>query len=145
MIAAFGPLNSRKEANAHTLLDRNAENIRIDFSNFDDHNCTISLEDLADPNGPKPWPPARLIGKTNNYNTAIFLTFPTIIHLGETTFSARIGPTGGKRGYTKITGLPSWGIAWYLNDLLIPEITVERGQTYLFIVEGGDDSSNPAR
>jgi len=42
-------------------------------------------------------------------------------------------------------GTPSWGIAWYINDLLIPEITVERGQTYTFIVEGGDDSSNPAR
>lgn len=60
-------------------------------------------------------------------------------------FSARIGPTGGKRGYTAITKQPSWGIAWFINDLLIPEITVERGQTYTFVVEGGDDSTNPAR
>lgn len=29
--------------------------------------------------------------------------------------------------------------------MLIPEITVERGQTYTFIVEGGDDSTQPAR
>jgi hypothetical protein len=51
-----------------------------------------------------------------------------------------------KRGFSYCNlGTPSWGIAWYINDLLIPEITVERGQTYTFIVEGGDDSSNPAR
>jgi hypothetical protein len=42
-------------------------------------------------------------------------------------------------------GQPSWGIAWYINDLLIPEIYVERGQTYTFIVEGGNDQTNPAR
>lgn len=32
---------------------------------------------------------------------------------------------------------PSWGIAWWINDKLIPEIYVERGQAYTFIVEGG--------
>lgn len=64
---------------------------------------------------------------------------------GETLFTARIGPTGGKRGYTPITGEPSWGIAWYINDMLIPEIYVERGQTYMFLVEGGNDKTNPAR
>jgi hypothetical protein len=69
----------------------------------------------------------------------------TFICLGENTFTALIGPTGGKRGYTPITGQPSWGIAWYINNLLIPEVTVERGQTYTFKVEGGSDSSNPAR
>jgi hypothetical protein len=37
----------------------------------------------------------------------------------------------------QISGHPSWGIAWYINDLLIPEIYVERGSTYTFIVEGG--------
>lgn len=42
-------------------------------------------------------------------------------------------------------GHPSWGIAWYLNDLLIPEVYVERGQTYTFLVEGGNDETQPAR
>ena len=32
-----------------------------------------------------------------------------------------------------------WGIAWYINGLLIPEINVVRGKTYTFVVEGGDD------
>jgi len=29
-------------------------------------------------------------------------------------------------------------IVWYINDKLIPEIFVERMQTYTFIVEGGN-------
>lgn len=45
----------------------------------------------------------------------------------------------------KHKGHPSWGIAWYLNDLLIPELYVERGQTYTFLVEGGNDETQPAR
>lgn len=42
-------------------------------------------------------------------------------------------------------GQPAWGIAWYIEDMLIPEITVKRGQTYTFIVEGGNDRANLAR
>lgn len=34
----------------------------------------------------------------------------------ETTeITARIGPSAGDRGYTGVTGLDAWGIAWYLN------------------------------
>lgn len=59
--------------------------------------------------------------------------------------SAKIGPTGGQRGYTAITGIESWGISWYLNDMLIPELHVKRGETYTFTVEGGDEPQQPAR
>lgn len=90
-----------------------------------DDNCENSLEAVKDEKDLAPWPPRQVTG--------------------ETMISVRIGPTGGKRGYTPITGLPSWGIAWYLNDKLIPELLVERGQTYTFVVEGGDKPSNPAR
>ncbi|XP_077296640.1 protein Skeletor, isoforms B/C [Arctopsyche grandis] len=123
VIAAFGPLNSRQEANAHSITDKTTDEIKIDFSSNDDNACE-GLADLTN-DGIKPWP-SRII-------------------TGETVFSTRIGPTGGKRGYSAITGKPSWGIAWYLNDLLIPEIYVERGQTYQFVVEGGDDRTNPAK
>lgn len=44
-----------------------------------------------------------------------------------------------------ITGISGWGISWYLNGLLIPKIELYRGFEYTFIVEGGDDPSNPAR
>ncbi|XP_050310336.1 protein Skeletor, isoforms B/C isoform X1 [Anthonomus grandis grandis] len=60
-------------------------------------------------------------------------------------FYAQMGPTGGKRGYPAITGHVGWGISWYINGLLIPEIHVVRGKTYTFITEGGEDSSIPAK
>ena len=37
-----------------------------------------------------------------------------------------------------ISGQPGWGIAWYINDTLVPELVVERGQTYTFLVHGGN-------
>lgn len=37
------------------------------------------------------------------------------------------------------SGQASWGIAWYINGTLIPRIVVERGYTYTFISEGGQE------
>nr|XP_033323000.1 protein Skeletor, isoforms B/C isoform X1 [Megalopta genalis]XP_033323001.1 protein Skeletor, isoforms B/C isoform X2 [Megalopta genalis]XP_033323002.1 protein Skeletor, isoforms B/C isoform X1 [Megalopta genalis]XP_033323003.1 protein Skeletor, isoforms B/C isoform X1 [Megalopta genalis]XP_033323005.1 protein Skeletor, isoforms B/C isoform X1 [Megalopta genalis]XP_033323006.1 protein Skeletor, isoforms B/C isoform X1 [Megalopta genalis]XP_033323007.1 protein Skeletor, isoforms B/C isoform len=124
VIAAIGRLNTRGEANAHDSFDKTTGDIRIDFTSRNVHKCTNSLYNVPDMSDVAPWPPMSI---TN-----------------ETTFTARIGPTGGKRGYSRITGLPSWGIAWYINDLLIPELTVERGKNYTFIVEGGKDPTNIA-
>lgn len=75
-----------------------------------------------------------------------------------------MGPTGGKHGYPAITGLillslktfklfkhfrltghVGWGISWYINGLLIPEINVVRNRTYTFVVEGGNDENVPAK
>ena len=63
----------------------------------------------------------------------------------NTTITARIGQSGGERGYAGITGQAGWGIAFYLNGLLIPNVTVIRGQTYTFITEGGRDPNQPSR
>ncbi|KAL3267917.1 hypothetical protein HHI36_007055 [Cryptolaemus montrouzieri] len=60
-------------------------------------------------------------------------------------FYAQMGPTGGKRGYPAITGHVGWGISWYINGLLIPEINVVRGRTYTFVIEGGSDPNIPAK
>lgn len=60
-------------------------------------------------------------------------------------FYAQIGPSGGQSGYNAITGHVGWGVAWYINGLLIPEINVVRGKTYTFVVEGGYDPERPAR
>lgn len=60
-------------------------------------------------------------------------------------FYAQLGPTGGKQGYSAITGHVGWGISWYINGLLIPEINVVRGKTYTFVVEGGHDPDTPAK
>lgn len=99
--------------------------VQINFSSTDDHSCVASLYEFKEQDGPKPWPQNRIVN--------------------EKRLVARIGPTGGKRGYTALTGIPSWGISWWINDLLIPEIVVERGQTYTFVVEGGDNSTQGAR
>ena len=71
--------------------------------------------------------------------------WPAATISGETQFLARIGPTGGDRGYTAITSQQSWGIAWWINGYLIPEITMVRGRTYTFTVEGGANEANNAR
>ncbi|XP_052749030.1 protein Skeletor, isoforms B/C [Galleria mellonella] len=134
VIAAFGPLNSRYEANAHSFMDTTRTDVQLDFGTQNDNTC-IGLAEL-DAGGPEPW--------------------PTRIISGAVNLTARIGPAGGLRGYTPLTdnditkgfmpyGHPSWGIAWYINDQLIPEVYVERGKTYTFYVEGGDDRTNPAK
>jgi hypothetical protein len=63
----------------------------------------------------------------------------------NTTFVAHIGPSGDQRGYMGITGRAGWGIGWYINGTLIPELVVQRGQTYTFIVYGGDDEGDSAQ
>ncbi|XP_058798025.1 protein Skeletor, isoforms B/C isoform X2 [Phymastichus coffea] len=125
IVAAIGQLNKQWEANAHLASDVTTEDFRIDFGGRGVHQCTNSLYDQPKQPEIKAWPPMMIAN--------------------EDTFTAKIGPTGGKRGYTRITGQPSWGIAWYINDKLIPEITVERGQNITFIVEGGKDKTNPAK
>lgn len=39
-------------------------------------------------------------------------------------------------------GKRTGGQAWWCNERLIPEIYVQRGQTYTFTIEGGDDPRN---
>lgn len=85
VIAAIGPLNARGEANAHERFDKTTKDIRIDFTSRDVHECTNSLYNLPDELDPKPWKTAVIDDKD--------------------TFSVRIGPTGGKRGYSQITGI----------------------------------------
>ncbi|XP_074095643.1 DM13 and DOMON_DOH domain-containing protein skeletor isoform X1 [Cotesia typhae] len=60
-------------------------------------------------------------------------------------FYAQLGPTGGKHGYPAITGHVGWGVSWYINGLLIPEINVVRGREYTFVIEAGDDPDIPAK
>ncbi|XP_003741831.1 protein Skeletor, isoforms B/C [Galendromus occidentalis] len=60
-------------------------------------------------------------------------------------FTAQIGPTGGSKGYVKITGQEGWGIAWWINGQLIPELHVVRGRNYTFVVEGGLEVTNTAK
>eukprot|EP01083_Nonionella_stella_P079349 217653_1 len=62
-----------------------------------------------------------------------------------TTFVVRMGSSGGERGYSGITGEVSWGIAMYVNDIIIPVVAVERGQTYQWVVTTGSDAAVSAQ
>ncbi|KAI6661504.1 Protein Skeletor, isoforms B/C isoform X2 [Oopsacas minuta] len=70
---------------------------------------------------------------------------PLCINSMNSEIQASIGNTGGSQGYKAITGKDGWGIAWYLNDILIPEVYVLRGTTVTFHVNGGNDPADSAR
>ncbi|KAH9416326.1 hypothetical protein DERP_000831 [Dermatophagoides pteronyssinus] len=73
----------------------------------------------------RPWKPA-IIKTTNNH-----------------VFHVVIGPAGNaQQGYTSITGQESPGIAFWINDLLIPELHVVRGHDYTFLIETGDNRTD---
>lgn len=58
-------------------------------------------------------------------------------------FRVVLGPTGSaQQGYTAITGIESPGLAYWVDDLLVPEIHVTRGHNYTFIVETGDNATD---
>ena len=69
---------------------------------------------------------------------------PLCIDYQNNQIQASIGNTGGRQGYEAITGRVGWGIAWYLNGLLIPEVYVLRGTTVTFLVNGGEDPTDSA-
>ncbi|XP_063612833.1 protein Skeletor, isoforms B/C-like [Penaeus indicus] len=59
-------------------------------------------------------------------------------------FKARLGPDGGVRGYSAMTGQQSeTGLAWYINGYLIPDIYLKRNTKYRFLVEGGSSPYDP--
>ena len=70
---------------------------------------------------------------------------PLCIDSQNSEIQAAIGNTGGRQGYEAITGNAGWGIAWYLNGLLIPEVYVLRGTTVTFRVNGGEDPAESAQ
>lgn len=112
VIGAIGPLNARFEANAHahTPDDYTVDDIKIDFSSKGEHSCSSSLYNRkTDEQIVKPWPSRTIID--------------------ENVITARIGPTGGKRGYTAITGHPSWGVS------KVVEVNKKRNLLKLFQID----------
>lgn len=67
-----------------TLLGMCTDEIRIKFSSRDDHTCSTSLFNLDEDMELSAWSPNIIIG--------------------ENKFTARLGPSGGARGYMAITG-----------------------------------------
>ncbi|XP_060880277.1 protein Skeletor, isoforms B/C [Metopolophium dirhodum] len=170
IIWAVGPLNDKHEVSYHPMFSK--ETIKIDFGRLPEWNCPIpdtdaksvavhnevttvqsttditttsqsSLKEVTPTKKirPRPVPKPAPVEK----NVAWDIPAIQCYEPDDGVFYAQMGPTGGKHGYSAITGHVGWGISWYINGLLIPEINVVRGQTYTFVVEGGLDTEIPAK
>ena len=131
-VSAVGPLNSRKEVAYHNIA----------FTRAHQRDSRIFFNRVIPVRNCKPF-----VNASDPVKEALEAKRgwePSVIE-NEHVFRAQIGPAGGTKGYTAITGEQSWGIAWWINGLLIPEIYVKRGENYTFIVEGGNDPGRQAR
>uniref|UniRef100_A0A2H1W7M3 SFRICE_013523 n=1 Tax=Spodoptera frugiperda TaxID=7108 RepID=A0A2H1W7M3_SPOFR len=152
IIWAIGPLNSRNEVSYHPHFTKGDK--LIEFGRPPVWNCPMPEEDEAP--APQPTLPAQQPAQVIKANPipppkpvpkAVPWEIPAIqcYEPPDGVFYAQMGPTGGKQGYSAITGHVGWGISWYINGLLIPEINVVRGRKYTFVVEGGSNPDVPAR
>ncbi|CRL07149.1 CLUMA_CG020142, isoform A [Clunio marinus] len=150
IIWAIGPLNQRFEVSYHTHFLK--KNKFLDFGRQPFWNCPIPEndgkpilphhEDIKENNRSPPQklqqnkpPTPKPVPKVDAWDIPPIQCYEP----EDGVFYAQMGPTGGRRGYPAITGHVGWGISWYINGLLIPEINVVRGKTYTFIVEGGNE------
>lgn len=125
VVWAIGPVSDTGLPLFHTSFPRT--DVSIEFGRDTVDNCTPMVDDNM----------VQTVPPVQPFN------IPLIVN--ETLIDAHIGPSGGPRGYPAITGNQAWGIAWYLNGLLIPEMVMQRGTTYTFRVNGGDEPDNNSR
>jgi len=139
VIWAVGPVNSAGDTSYHTKRSRG--DLFIDFGRTPTWNCAVAGSSSSSASRRPSAAPARRPSTDKPWTIpAVKCSEPE-----DGVFYAQIGPTGGKRGYNAITSRVGWGIAWYINGLLIPEINVVRGKTYTFVVEGGLDPALSAK
>jgi len=131
IVAAIGPINANRQAGYHSIKFTKSTDppIKIAFSKpLIEQNCTALNVDA--------------IQSSSIFSEIKAHAWRQEKIRGESIFRVHMGPSGGDRGYTGITGRPNWGLAYWINGLLIPELHVERGKNYTFIVETGNDPSN---
>ncbi|XP_072755492.1 protein Skeletor, isoforms B/C isoform X1 [Anoplolepis gracilipes] len=156
IIWAIGPLNERQETSFHSRYLKTDQ--FIEFSRPPAWNCPMPDQEQTSAysetgSGTKVVEitntrrPPRLPATPAPASTKDAWEIPPIQcnEPDDGVFYAQMGPTGGKHGYPAITGHVGWGISWYINGLLIPEINVVRGRRYTFVTEGGSDPNIPAR
>ena len=144
IVWAIGKLNSQKEPGFHHIYPKSSQ--FIVFGRKSERNCFLF-------NTPKPAvkelktdPTATNAGATAvQFETSSLVTKPwgplRLNNRSLTTLYARLGDSGGLRGYVGSNGKASPSLVWYINGLLAPVLYAKRGRTYTFLVEGG---SNPA-
>lgn len=140
IVWAIGKLSNTKEPGFHHIYPKHDK--ALVFGRKSQNNCfqfTTPRKKIFETNGAsqtgasgisqvsslvtRSWGPLRLLNRT------------------MTTFYARIGDSGGLRGYYGSTGQAAPNLVWYINGLLAPVLYVKRGRTYTFRVEGGNNPS----
>lgn len=140
VIWAIGPVNSKGEVSYHSKRIRG--DLKLDFGRIPQWNCPLAGQKGRKGQAKRPNRPQQPRAPKSK---SPWVIPPVRCHEPDDgVFFAQIGPTGGEQGYSAITGRVGWGIAWYINGLLIPEIHVVRGKTYTFVIEGGLDPNQPA-
>ncbi|KAL0103122.1 hypothetical protein PUN28_017449 [Cardiocondyla obscurior] len=146
IIWAIGPLNDRQEVSFHSSYLKTDR--FIEFGRPPSWNCPMPDQDYQ-PQATQvvTRSPQRIQATPAPASKKGAWVIPPIecYEPEDGVLYAQLGPTGGRHGYPAITGHVGWGISWYINGLLIPEIYVVRGQRYTFIVEAGEDPDIPAR
>ncbi|XP_001657668.2 protein Skeletor, isoforms B/C isoform X1 [Aedes aegypti] len=158
IVWAIGPLNQRYEVSFHSQYLKDTK--QVDFGRQPYWNCPTPESDQQkqheSPQKLQSLEPNRRVDSMKRPNAPATARPPAKAGAWEIppvqcyepedgVFYAQMGPTGGKQGYPAITGHVGWGISWYINGLLIPEINVVRGKTYTFVTEGGNDPETPAK
>jgi len=67
---------------------------------------------------------------------------PPIWDATRRTFNARLGPAGGRRGFSGKTNLPASSQVWYVEGLMTPDLYLRRGLQYTFKIEGGNNAAS---
>ncbi|KAK8756167.1 hypothetical protein V5799_001132 [Amblyomma americanum] len=122
LVWAIGKYNEFKEPSFHHTFPKGT--LKINFGRKEAEDNCFEFTTGQTRGRPAPWPPFRIRDKAVD------------------TFIARIGPAAGWKGYMGITGHSGPGESWYMNGVLVPEIHVQRGRTYTFRVEGGNNPHN---
>uniref|UniRef100_A0A8D8ZRQ2 Protein Skeletor, isoforms B/C n=1 Tax=Cacopsylla melanoneura TaxID=428564 RepID=A0A8D8ZRQ2_9HEMI len=118
IIWAIGRLDPHREPLFHDYYPRGS--VKIEFNSKTPMQTCVPFISNVSPIQ-EPWERNRLLDRTLRQLTAT------------------IGPPGGRRGYQAMTGMPSSGLAWYINGHLIPEVWLQRGVTYAIHVYGGNN------
>lgn len=122
MVWAIGRLDSSKEPAFHDLYPK--RDVIINFSPSEASSDCFGFSERK-PQRLEQWERSQILDRATR------------------SFTATLGPSGGQRGYQGLTKHVSSGLAWYLNGLLIPELWLRRGLTYVFKVRGGNNPHSP--
>ncbi|XP_022663529.1 protein Skeletor, isoforms B/C-like isoform X2 [Varroa jacobsoni] len=140
IVWALGPINGKGEVSYHKL--RTKGDLFIDFARAPQWNCP-KPDDISTLNDQPRLVAQQPISQATARQHAWVI--PPVACPADNKFYAQIGPAGGKKGYQAITGHVGWGIAWYINGLMIPELYVQRGVTYTFVIEGGNNKTHTSK